>query len=184
MGKVFKYHFIYKTTNLIDGSFYIGHHSSNSTIDKYQGSSTVLRNDIKELGIENFKREILEFCDNSEILSEREKFWIIETNAISSKYNKHIKGTGQKIGFKHSEETKNHLRENHQDISGEKNPMYGRCGELSPTFGRKINKEDHPMFGKNHSEETKLKQRKAKLGKYDGENNPFFGKHHSEETLS
>jgi group I intron endonuclease len=182
MGKSFKYHFIYKTINLIDNSFYIGHHSSHNLDDPYLGSSLALKNDIKTLGSENFKREILELCENSEMLGEREKFWILETRALFSKYNKHLKGTGQKVGFKHSEETKKFFKENCRDISGDKNPMFERYGELNPNFGKGLKGEDHPMYGKNHSEETKLKQRIVKLGKYDGDKNPFFGKHHSEET--
>ena len=38
--------------------------------------------------------------------------------------------------------------------------------------------ENHPMFGKHHSEETRRKMSEAKKG----ENHPRFGKHHSEET--
>lgn len=38
--------------------------------------------------------------------------------------------------------------------------------------------EDHPFFGKEHSEETKKKMSSTKIGG----NNPFFGREHSEET--
>lgn len=41
---------------------------------------------------------------------------------------------------------------------------------------------DNPFKGKKHTKETKLKQRKAKLGKYNGKKNPFYGKKHSKET--
>lgn len=39
-------------------------------------------------------------------------------------------------------------------------------------------KENHPMYGKHHSKETKRKMREASLG----EKNPMYGQHHSEET--
>lgn len=44
-------------------------------------------------------------------------------------------------------------------------------------------KENHPMFGKHHSEEFKQK-RSANMsdGRMKGENNPMHGKHHSEES--
>ena len=42
--------------------------------------------------------------------------------------------------------------------------------------------ENHPWYGRHHSEETRQKQSEAKNGMYFGENNPFFGKRHSEET--
>jgi group I intron endonuclease len=51
-------------------------------------------------------------------------------------------------------------------LKGEKNPMYGKTGELCPHYGR------------THTDETKKKDREAKLG----ENNPFYGKTHTEET--
>lgn len=55
--------------------------------------------------------------------------------------------------------------------------------------------ENHPWFGKHHSEETKEKIRQASIGRVlteetkiklsitnGGENNPFYGKKHSEDT--
>lgn len=38
--------------------------------------------------------------------------------------------------------------------------------------------ENHPMFGKHHTEDTKRKISEAN----SGENHPFYGKHHSKET--
>jgi group I intron endonuclease len=42
--------------------------------------------------------------------------------------------------------------------------------------------ENHPLFGKHLSEETKKKISQTLIGKMVGENNPMFGKHLSEET--
>lgn len=47
--------------------------------------------------------------------------------------------------------------------TGEGNPMYGRCKELSPRFN--INREDHPMYGKHHSIETIKKMSNSQKGK-------------------
>lgn len=44
--------------------------------------------------------------------------------------------------------------------------------------------ENHPFFGRHHSDETRKKQSEAKKGMYIGEENPFFGKHHSEKSLA
>ena len=43
--------------------------------------------------------------------------------------------------------------------------------------------ENHPMYGKHHTQETKEKISVSRKGKYKGEDNPFFGKRHSEEDI-
>jgi len=94
----------------------------------------------------------------------------------------------------HTEETKRILS---LKLSGEKNPMYGKRGPLSPNFGKKRSektkrKMSDAMKGKNlgnrHTEETKRKMSESRTG----ENNSmfgrigymagFYGKHHSTET--
>ena len=67
-----KYHFIYKTTNLLSGRYYIGMHSTNNLDDDYLGSGDQLRKAIRKHGKENFKREILEFCSSREELHNKE----------------------------------------------------------------------------------------------------------------
>jgi hypothetical protein len=71
--KQHKYHYLYKTTNLKNGKFYVGMHSSNDLEDGYLGSGLRIRRSIKKYGKENFKFEILEFFDNKEKLSEAER---------------------------------------------------------------------------------------------------------------
>lgn len=44
-------------------------------------------------------------------------------------------------GKKHSEQSKNKMRENHSDVSGSKNPMFGKLGQHNPNFGRKNSSE-------------------------------------------
>lgn len=42
--------------------------------------------------------------------------------------------------------------------------------------------EKHPMYGKQHTQETKRKQSLIRIGKYCGKNNAFYGKKHNKET--
>jgi len=82
-----KYHYIYKTTNLLNEKFYIGRHSTNKLEDGYLGSGKVLDQSFKKRGRKNFKCEVLEYCDTFEILCKRETFWIRELDAIKKGYN-------------------------------------------------------------------------------------------------
>ena len=66
---------------------------------------------------------------------------------------------------------------------------------LSESMKGKYAGKNHPMYGKHHSEETKLKLSEANKGKHlseetklkisevrKGKNHPLYGKHHSDET--
>ncbi len=72
---------IYQITNLINNKKYIGKDSHNNP--NYLGSGTLLLEDIKKYGKENFKKEILEVC-TKENLGEREEYWINYFNAVES----------------------------------------------------------------------------------------------------
>lgn len=153
---------IYKTTNLSNGKIYVGKDCGHPS--GYLGSGTILKKAIKKYGRENFKKEILETCDLSNI-NEREKYWIAKLNARNPKIGYNITAGGDGAGFgkdntfygkKHSDETKRRISEGR---TGEKNPFFGKFGE------------DHPWFGHHHSDETC-----EKLSIYSsGENNPMFG---------
>jgi hypothetical protein len=75
-----------------------------------------------------------------------------------------------------SKETKKLISKNHADISGENHPLYGK----SPSEETR-KKQSESQKGKRHSEETKQKMR-LHHADISGENNPNFGKSPSEET--
>jgi hypothetical protein len=90
-----KIYFIYIIKNTLNGKYYIGKHETTKIDDGYFGSGTVLKNAIKKYGKDKFIREIIEFCDNSEILCEREIFWISELNSFCPNgYNINVGGRG------------------------------------------------------------------------------------------
>lgn len=94
------YHYVYKITNLLDGRIYIGIHSTDNLEDKYMGSSIPLYKDIKKFGIENFKKEILEFCPNRDVLLNREKE-LVDDNFVKRKdtYNINLGGCTTTTGL-------------------------------------------------------------------------------------
>jgi group I intron endonuclease len=73
---------IYKTTNIINGKYYIGQDSNNN--QDYLGSGVILNKAIKKYGRSCFKKEIIEYCSSSAELNDRERFWI---KKLSPEYN-------------------------------------------------------------------------------------------------
>ena len=69
------YGYIYKTINLINNKMYIGKHRA--TIfepNRYIGSGPILMKAIKKYGKENFKCELIEWCETKQQLDEREQY--------------------------------------------------------------------------------------------------------------
>jgi hypothetical protein len=73
-----KIHYIYKTTCTVTGRYYIGMHSTNNLDDGYLGSGKRLRRSIQKYGKDKHTKEILEYCDNRELLAKREHELITE----------------------------------------------------------------------------------------------------------
>ena len=65
-------HIIYKTTNLINGKFYIGKHSCDHLKPYYLGSGNAIRDAIKKYGRKNFIRETLFIFDNEDDCIQKE----------------------------------------------------------------------------------------------------------------
>lgn len=99
------YFTVYKTTNLINGKYYIGAHKTNNPNDSYMGSGVALLNAMKKYGRENFIKEILFTFDNQDQMFMKEKE-LVEIGEHT--YNIMVGGKG---GW------------DHIDISGDKNPM-------------------------------------------------------------
>lgn len=78
----YEYHYFYKITNLINGKYYYGIHSTNNLDDGYMGSGTYLKRAYKKYGIENFNKEILRFFNTREELSKYEEL-IVNENLIT-----------------------------------------------------------------------------------------------------
>lgn len=161
------YGVIYLIRNNINNKIYIG--QTTETFDKRYRNDIAnnthnkhLKRSIEKYGIENFYIDKeFDVAYSREELDKLEDMYIkmYETTNSNKGYNKKFGGSNGK----HTEESLNKMRE---CKIGEKNPCYGRVGEI------------HHMYGKTHTEETKKKISQA----IKGENNPFYGKVHTEET--
>ena len=159
------FNYIYKITNKINGKIYIGKHSTDNLNDGYMGSGVVLRQAIKKYGVENFTKDILEFCDKEVELNDLEKHYIDKYKSTDKSigYNLTQGGDG-KSGYICSSETRIKLSKSHIGI----NP-WNKDKLLSEEHKKHLSEskkgENHPMYGKHHSEETKIKISEAKKGK-------------------
>jgi hypothetical protein len=60
---MYKYHIVYKTTNIVNNKIYVGLHSTDNIDDGYIGSGFVLKSAIQKYGKDKFKREVLYIFD-------------------------------------------------------------------------------------------------------------------------
>jgi hypothetical protein len=164
---------IYKTTNQINGKFYIGAHKTEDLNDNYLGSGKLLKRAIEKYGIENFEKEILFVFETAEEMFAKEAELV--TDEFLSEHNTYNLKIGGFGGFDYINtndsiripKNKKARREADKTISekyGVINPgqlkhnreaSRIRCYELRKA-GKLLNTP--PTFeGKKHTEETKNK---------------------------
>lgn len=166
--KPHKYHYLYKTTNLINNKFYVGMHSTSDLNDGYLGSGIYLRRSMIKYGKENFKFEILEFFDSRDILIEKEKE-LVNKDFIKEQLCMNL-NTGGHGGFNSETSAKGgaafqkKIREN---------------PELKKDWLAKVFKNGNPLKcdwnGRKHKNETIIKMKQSHKGKHRGEKNSQFG---------
>ena len=151
-----KKYYIYITTNLINDKKYIGQHYGELN-DSYFGSGTLIKEALKKYGKKNFKKEILEVCSSYEELNIAERKWINYYNAVENVqfYNIAQGGFNSNPCAGRTLEEEQIRREKLSKASSGKNNYF---------YGKHFYKEQHPMYGKHHSKESKEKMRNAKAG--------------------
>lgn len=165
------YGYIYKTVNLINNKVYIGQHKS-STFEphKYLGSGTLLHKAILKYGEENFKNELIEWCNSKNEMNEREIFWISE---LRPDYNLTKGGDGGKGGSikgrKFSEIGRKHMSDARK---GSGNNMYGkhfseevRRKISEANKGRKLTEEQRKHISDGHKRKLHDKEKIEKIKK-------------------
>lgn len=173
------FHYIYKTTNIVNGKYYIGMHSTDDLNDGYIGSGKKLWYSIKKYGKENFKSEILEFLPNRTLLKNREKE-IVNEDILKDKMCLNLKmgGDGGIVNEEHGIKLKEGASK-WTKAQWEKESYRNKIIEVL----RNNTKESHRLgkirydtfTGKSHSEETKQKIGIANSIKQKGESNSQFG---------
>lgn len=113
------FYIVYKIINNINGKYYIGCHQTSDINDGYYGSGKHLKHAIKKYGKQNFTKLILYVFDNAEQMFLTEQTLVNEAFVRDPQsYNLKVGGSGGNPGIvgafsgrKHSEETKEKLRQ-------------------------------------------------------------------------
>lgn len=180
-----KYHFIYKTTNLKNGKYYIGMHSTSNLNDGYLGSGKRLRRSVRKYGKENFKLEILEFFDDRESLVKRERELVNEEVIKDAMcMNLMIGGKGGFISDKQQKYRSICANKKHNELlktnETYRNSYIEKMKIASYTCYIKRKENGRTLFhldwtGKQHKSETIEKMKQSKVGHGLGFNNSQFG---------
>ena len=123
-----KQHYIYLTTNIINGMKYIGKHYGELD-DTYLGSGKLLKADVAKYSKEYFQKSVLYVSNDDLENSEKEKQFIALYNAVSNPlfYNIHEGGSGGNTTAGYSPEEKEALRRKLSEVNrGKRNGMYGK----------------------------------------------------------
>jgi group I intron endonuclease len=167
-----KHHFIYKTTNLLNGEYYVGMHSTSNLKDGYLGSGTRLRRAIRKHDKSNFKCEILEYYNTREELAKREKE-LVNDDLMKDLNCMNLKTGG--VGGAHMAATRGFkeklkdpvFKEKFSKTCSERNKKLYESGTRKPTVPNWI--------GRKHREETKKKIGLANALKQKGVLNSQYG---------
>jgi len=178
-----RYHFTYRTTNIVNNRYYLGMHSTNRIDDGYLGSGKRLYYELNKYGRDNFKFEILEQFNSREELVQAEITLITEhdlknPNCLNLKQGgsggfseeHRIKGATN-AGKKHSQRMENE-EEYRVDVIKKMSIGLKRAYET----GKKQKNYTGWMTGRKMTPETISKMKEAKVGHGKGVENSQFGK--------
>jgi hypothetical protein len=152
---------VYKTTNLINGKIYIGCHKTENLNDDYLGSGAIIIKAIQKYGPENFKKEILYICEDSNAMFEMESE-LVNEHFVSDNTNYNIK-LGGRGGFDYI--NSNNLNDCFRTARKALTLKY----DSDPEF-KKLQYDNAGLRMKQHHKDGKIR--------YD----TFTGKKHTEET--
>lgn len=191
------FYIVYKTTNQVNGKFYIGTHKTVDLNDNYMGSGKLLRKAIQKYGLNSFTKEILYVFDNAiEMYAKEAEIITEEFLSEENTYNLKIGGFGgfdfiNNSGLNGTLKGAHRRKELFQDQDWVKywksQQKHGICNmsdeqkmkreaARKKTMFRKYGKSVVPSFsGKTHSDETRKKISQNSSAHQRGCKNSQFG---------
>lgn len=157
---------IYIHTNLINNKKYVGITSIKPSYRWSNGNGYKRNihfwNAIQKYGWDNFKHEIILRNETYEYACAVEKCLIKHYRTTNPLYG-YNRDPGGHSGIPHTEETKQKMRASHADYSGENHPLYGK--QHKQETKDKISKAHQ---GKKHTKETCEKMSRSRIGIKNG----------------
>lgn len=149
------HHTVYVTTNVQNGKFYIGKHSTVNLDDGYCGSGVWAKR-AKKKNSKLITRTVF-FCDSDEDAYKKEYEVVIEAKQLWPDLCMNISDGG--VGFSSSYPLKRY---------GELAPMYGKkhteeAKKKIANSYKKVWGDKSPMYGKNHSDDVRKKMSESHL---------------------
>ena len=168
-------YYIYRITNKINGKTYIGQHKYNKLNDKYMGSGKLIIKAKNKYGIENFKKEILEFdIPDVDLANDWEQMYILFERAKGkAEYN--IANGGNGIGTV-SEETRRKMSEALKGRIPWNNGKH--CKPLSEEHKRKISEKLKGRPANNKGRHLSEEQKRNISEKLKGRKKPIRSDEH------
>ena len=167
---------IYKTTNNINGKYYIGKHKTQDLDDTYLGSGKILKHAINKHGINNFTKEYLFIFDNEEDMNNKE-LELVSEEFIKEDTNYNL-APGGKGGFAYETIIKGSLLG-----AAKVKELYSTCDifrskqNITLNAAREALDKKYPngtFYNKEHTTATKLKMSKSNTHQ-KGSNNSQYG---------
>lgn len=186
---------IYTIKNNLDNKLYIG--QSTSITQRWKTHKYMLKNNkhpnkhlqnaCNKDGLDRFEFIILELCE-IELLDEKERYWIDFYKSLFREYGYNLESGGS-LNKVYSEESKAKIRAKAK-LRGISEETQKKAWAINKA--KLSNPENHPMYGKKMSKESREKMAKAKLGRKTGppseetkrkmsESNKGKGKPHTDE---
>ena len=164
---------IYKTTNLLNGRFYIGKDVKNNP--NYFGSGVILKLAIKKYGKENFIKEILCECGTKYDLLEMEKYYILKYDSVN-----HDKGYNITNGGEGGDTFTNSINKEER----RKNLSFACYGKKNGMYGKHHTKKTKLLIGErnsNPSVATRLKKSLKLRGKPNKRHSEYMKEYYQDE---
>lgn len=178
IGKPLEYSGIYRLRSKLNGKTYIGsaillgkrknEHFNN--LKKHFHENSHLQHHVNKYGIKDIEYELLELCPKEKLI-EREQYYI---DTLNPEFNLAKNAKSPMLGLHHSKETRQKISNSHKGkIISEETKAKMKIGQAKKwtleerlKSSKRFAGENHPLYGKHHSEETKAKIASAHKGKH------------------